>query len=885
MAIEQNGKTFTLKGLAPGAKYVIEVQAIPKKGKPSEWSRPIKFNTASKDVAPPPVTDLQASFDGMGFVASWNGSSAKAQPDFAYFKVTITSSVFPLITKIYSIQSESFSLDYESILFAFLGIANSITIEVKSVDRSGNLSTGVSVTAGNDPPGTPTNVVVVAETMGYQVSWDTPPETDYSYSKIYESSTVDGTYNAIENVTATPSSIKVVGYATRYVKVSHVDTFGGESSLAPSTGLSVTPINPVTVDTTPPDQRTSISYTAGVEQITVSWANPTDTVNNSDLAGITIRYAKISSPTNYTWIDIPFTFISPLTSVVINELLPFTAYNVSISTYDKTQNRTEYSTPTQVLTLADTTPPPRPVVPVIAAGSSAGGPMMVRVTQNAIEHGTTTPLPQDTYYFRVFMMNAGQTTAPLPGITTNTNATEIGLIFAAFNGGTSQERFYVTLSLGEQRYFYTRAVDTSGNTGNASLAAQSSAMTIFDNAHIKDLSADKITTGTLTAGQWIDVGPTSSTRIRIENVSGGVGKIFSGTGVYSAANTGFYFDSDGKFSLKDRLSWNPSGIDPITGSTTGLLTIKGSIEAQSGSFTGNVQLNGGSLYALGSGGRISPSPPQKAVIFNSSGITAYNASGDPTFTLDANTGNISVDGYIAVGGAAGDVNTGGTNISGNKIKTGVIASALWNDVIPTTFTTDGSTVINLSGNSIHSPKFYVTAGNAGFLGQVTSTGLIIQAGSGIVAIPNFGPVTYSVLSETGNDILLKAVSGSNDPAKIRWLDSNDNQRATIGWEVNNNIDDTAYPDYFVIRGVGLSNVDGNNGKVLIDAGKKGNINLRALSVTINGQAVETTQGVINRYRNLTNTGQGKPNNITYSAGGNPATVSGTTINGDLHFKY
>ena len=31
------GKTFTLKGLAPGATYVIEVKSIPKKGAPSEW--------------------------------------------------------------------------------------------------------------------------------------------------------------------------------------------------------------------------------------------------------------------------------------------------------------------------------------------------------------------------------------------------------------------------------------------------------------------------------------------------------------------------------------------------------------------------------------------------------------------------------------------------------------------------------------------------------------------------------------------------------------------------------------------------------------------------------------------------------------------------------
>ena len=122
----------------------------------------------------------------------------------------------------------------------------------------------------------------------------------------------------ILNVTATPSSIKVVGYDTRFIKVSHVDTFCGESALAPSVGISVTPINPVTVDTTPPDQRTSITYTAGVGQVEASWTNPTDPTNNSDIAGVTIRYARISSPSNYTWVDVPFTFAAPVTSATIN---------------------------------------------------------------------------------------------------------------------------------------------------------------------------------------------------------------------------------------------------------------------------------------------------------------------------------------------------------------------------------------------------------------------------------------------------------------------------------------------------------------------------------------------------------------------------------------
>ena len=870
MAVVQ-GKTFTLKGLAPGATYVVEVQSVPKKGKPSEWSRPIKFNTKSKDVPPPAITDLEVSFDGAGFTATWDGSAALAEKDFAYFKINLTSPDFPSITKTYASQSESFSLDYDSMLFAFGGIANPITIEVISVDRTGNESAGVSATGGNAPPAAPTNVTVVAETMGYQVSWDTPPETDYSYSKIYESSTVSGTYTSVDNVTATPSSIKVVGYDTRFIKVSHVDTFGGESALAPSVGISVTPINPVTVDTTPPDQRTSISYTAGVGQVAVSWANPTDPANNSDVAGVTIRYARISSPSNYTWVDVPFTFAAPVTSATIIGLLPLSGYNFSISTYDKTQNRTAYSTSTQVTTLADTTPPPRPVAPTVSAGAAAGGPMMVRVTQSAIEHGTTTPLPLDTYYFRVFMLNSGFSTAPSPGNATNPNSTEVGLLFAAFNGGDAQEKFFVPLLEGEQRYFYTRAVDTSGNVSDASLADQSDVMVVFNNAYISDLSADKITAGRINANEYIQVG-TSTEQITIKSTST-LGQIYSGVGTYNNSNTGIYIDTTGQFSLKNRLAFDGTN-----------LSLQGSITATGGSFTGNVQLNGGSLYA-GS----SPSSGAR-LIMNQNGLTAYNSSNASTFTIDAATGSISLSGYLQVGGAAGDVNAGGTTISGNKIRTGLIASASWNTVTPTTFTTDGSTVINLTGNSIHAPNFYVAGGNAAFLGQVTSTGLTVKNAStpvtyttwsgGSMITPSPAPTT-ALQADTGADIILGTVSGSLNPSKIRWL-YNGQQRSSIGFEVSDPEDGSNYPRTLVIRSQAVlpSPGDDGKGKILINAQNDGIIELKG-NVRINGASVETPATVRNRYKNAMISNPSVPNNVTYGTGFPPSEAN----EGDIHFTY
>jgi hypothetical protein len=115
----------------------------------------------------------------------------------------------------------------------------------------------------------------------------------------------------------------------------------------------------------------------------------------------------------------------------------------------------------------------------------------------------------------------------------------------------------------------------------------------------------------------------------------------------------WYIDSAQSASLKvggstnNYISWN--------GTT---FVIDGDITARSGSFTGNVLLNGGSLYAPGTGGSASSGI---RTIFNSDGIAAYNASGGYTTMLTAPL----TDGSVFVTTAA---NIGGWTINANEIK-------------------------------------------------------------------------------------------------------------------------------------------------------------------------------------------------------------------------
>jgi hypothetical protein len=85
--------------------------------------------------------------------------------------------------------------------------------------------------------------------------------------------------------------------------------------------------------------------------------------------------------------------------------------------------------------------------------------------------------------------------------------------------------------------------------------------------------------------------------------------------------------------------------------------VAGNITARGGSFTGNVLLNGGSLYAIGTGGSASSGI---RTIFNSSGIAAYNASGGYTTMLTTPL----ADGTVFVTTAA---NIGGWTVNASKI--------------------------------------------------------------------------------------------------------------------------------------------------------------------------------------------------------------------------
>lgn len=630
---------------------------------------------------------------GETYWAIWYNSDSSQGPT-NFLSVGYTgANIAPPSTTFDTGRNQSFSLDYVELITLFNSPPGSLDISVIARDNAGNTSSPVSITLESEPLPDPTNVLLSSTIAGYNVSWDEITQAAYNYTRIYESDSESGTYTLVYTSSSTPTFVPSTNYTPRYIKVSHVNTGGVETNLVASVPTNVTPENPNVLDTDPPDQRTSISFSGQAGAVQATWVNPTSEENNSDLAGISIRYAKTSSPTNYTWVSIPFTFAAPLTSTLVEGLLPNTSYEFSLATFDKTQNYTSYSTEETVVTLSDDVPPPAPKAPVAAGGSTSGGPFIIRITQESIENGTTNPLPEDTAYFKIFMLDSGITTAPASGIDTDDNATQIGTLIAAFNGGESQDNFYVPLTDGEQRYFYTRAVDTSSNISGASPASESTEMTVIDNAYISDLSADKITAGRLNANEYIQVG-TSSQQITIKSTPA-LGQIYSGTGVYGTDD--LYLDTSGKFSLKNRLAFD--GTD---------LSIEGNITATGGSFTGNVGIGAfGGLYI----GADPSSGPR--IVLNNTSIGGYsNETGNPQTFLFTTLGTSSISGWSinpntiekANGGVSIKLDSANSQITaGSGTDTAGIKSDLSGEIAIWAGSETGTT----------SSPFYVT--NSGFL--------------------------------------------------------------------------------------------------------------------------------------------------------------------------
>jgi len=190
----------------------------------------LAFNPSTGTLITTTNGDIQVKL-----AATW---TANAEADFSYYIVAIQEASGTFIEFVTTSNSYDWLVKPNT----------SYTVKVKAVDSSNNRSafcTPVSVTTIRDttPPAPPTGLTATATFKSVYLSWTNASASDLAYVKIYEATTSTGTYIVVGTVAASASSAGTFtrsglsAGATRFYKLTSVDTSGNESSLS---GVTIT---------------------------------------------------------------------------------------------------------------------------------------------------------------------------------------------------------------------------------------------------------------------------------------------------------------------------------------------------------------------------------------------------------------------------------------------------------------------------------------------------------------------------------------------------------------------------------------------------------------------------------------------------------------------
>lgn len=481
-----------LRDLTPGTDYNIQLRANDGTNV-SDWSRIFPLTTISDTLPPAAPTGLTWVVNRTAFSAKWNAvtQNADASPleDFSHYVVRIqipSSSYIEVKT-----TNTFYDLPFETNK-AFFGTPQA-TLEctVYAVDTTGNVSVpSAMVSATNPPPPDPTGVAAAGIVGGVSMKWDVQVIDDLAAYDVYMSTSGSGftptSGNRIYSGTGNTlfydsSSLGVV----HYFKIRSRDVF---DSISNYVTVSATPISPTDVDTTAPGLPTGLAATMTVDTndsafavAAVSWTAPAD----SDLAGYVVRYKQDASST-YDYVNVPV----GTTSITIGGLVVGVQYNFSVQSYDRSTNRSAFTT--AVNATAANTAPSTPAAPTAVASVQS-----IQVS-HAIQKSTSGRLEADVAYLEVHLGTTSTFTA--------SDSTLIGQLQIE-PGSTFVSEIFPTPAqdVSLARWVRVIAVDRGGLKSSASAVA-SVTVGLIDNANIanatitsakiNNLDANKITAGT-----------------------------------------------------------------------------------------------------------------------------------------------------------------------------------------------------------------------------------------------------------------------------------------------------------------------------------------------------------------------------------------------------
>lgn len=251
-----------VEGLKPGQVYRLQARSIDSESKRSEWSESYEYTAPIDTTAPANADTLVVNFAESTFVATWSDTPPRLSPDFKDFKVTISNDSGYSDARVYYSPTPRFEFPLEVNRKEFTTPQATLYIKVQSRDTSNNESSGVTGSGTNPSPSAPTGTFTatgLSQAYSVNVAGLTGKPNDYQSTIInmYDASSGGAATQILEG-TDSALIYQTTNYSTKYLTAQYKDVFGLIGTET-SPRVSVTALNPVIVDTTPPSTPTGIA--------------------------------------------------------------------------------------------------------------------------------------------------------------------------------------------------------------------------------------------------------------------------------------------------------------------------------------------------------------------------------------------------------------------------------------------------------------------------------------------------------------------------------------------------------------------------------------------------------------------------------------------------
>lgn len=674
----------TITNLKPGKTYPVEFRwNYTDNSKKPNWGAVLKIITPA--YAPDPVTNLVAAWSNEIFTLSFTHDRSLGQnANVLQYKIKIvaadlTERVFYYAPK--TGNSQVFSLEYSKIVEAFGIPLYEFSGSVIAVDKDGNESTAVTfplTTATTSLPAP--SITVAAVSGGYTVSYTTPSSTtypNYHHINIEEVESSAGTdpasgYSVVFSGIANPVVMSRSTGAQRWVRARFYSKLGLPGPYG--TAYAVTPTPAVVVDTVAPSAPSSgLSATAGVDNsgtigfngyIDLSWTAVSDTT----LRGYRIRFRSAGSGSAYSYVDSP----GIGTTYRLGGLSVGATYEIGIASYDEINN---VSSSYQSFT-----------------NTAVSGTPFVGTNVNTTGYFSAGTAPND------FQFGYGIDSSNNSG---TFSGTKRGIYLTSANYWVIDSSQSAKFKAGGPSSNYIQWDGTTFTIDGNIVARQGTF-----NGNVQ------VSAGSLYAGS----SPSSGSRLAISS---------TGLTAYDAngtATTNIYSNA-GAGGVTFTTSAGTIGNWSITSSSITKTQGSGTLSLDSS----NAKITASGTTAGYTVGMAAPTNNQPSDIVLYAGSTTpgsapfrVRADGTVTMTSATITGYQPSGNYINAGGAASDIVSNSTTITGGNISTGNIRSTGYS-YSSGNFSSTGME-INLDNGRVRAPQFGIdTSGNAYFKGTIEVT--------------------------------------------------------------------------------------------------------------------------------------------------------------------